>query len=327
MRSIEEALPTLKRNVSGLESKRLALWKTRKSGMLWVAIALAVGAAGVVTGLALGAPLFIVGLLGVTALIAIGLIAHFAISLPAKSYRTIFKSQFIEPLISSVAEQVRYEPEGQLDMLDQYRASELFTSTIDRYHIEDTIYGKVGETDLMLSEMHTEYKTTSTDSKGQTTTHWHTIFKGIFISADFHKEFRGSTFVRADVAEKTFGVMGRLLQKPVFSSLQLVQLEDPDFEREFVVKASNQVEARFILSTSMMQRMVELKKKFACHVEFSFLHSRMFIAIPTKKNFFEPKLSENLLAPGLLERYLEEIRLLLGVTEDLGLNVRVWGKQ
>jgi len=41
--------------------------------------------------------------------------------------------------------------------------------------------------------------------------------------------------VKSDVAEKIFGSFGRMFQQSLFSSLQLVQLEDPDFEREFVV--------------------------------------------------------------------------------------------
>lgn len=40
----------------------------------------------------------------------------------------------------------------------------------------------------------------------------------------------------------------------------VVRLEDPEFEKIFVVYSSDEVEARYILSTSFMERLVEFRK-------------------------------------------------------------------
>lgn len=248
------------------------------------------------------------------------------ISEPFAAFRRRFKHQIITSLLGSMAEEVRYAPDGDRRILAEYHHSELFPRQPDREQIEDTLFARIGQTDVSLSELHTEYKETTRDKDGKTKTTWHTIFRGLFISADFHKEFRGKTFVRSDLAEKLFGQSGRFIQKPVFSNFQLIQLEDPDFEREFVVYAIDQVEARYILSPALMQRMLELKHRFAAQVEFSFLHSRVYIAISTSRNFFEPRLDASLYDLETLRGFLEQVQLCLGIVSALDLNTRIWSK-
>ncbi len=218
-----------------------------------------------------------------------------------------------------------YEPTGCLN-LAEYMASQLYPREVDRHKGEDLLHGRVGATEVRMSELHTEYKSTSTDSKGRRRTTWHTIFKGLFVSADFHKHFNGQTFVRSDFAEKGLGALGRMFQKPVFGGNELVQLEDPDFEREFKVTSTDQVEARYILSTSIMRRMLDLKAKFAAPVEFSFVNSRMYIAISVRRDLFEPTFGQPLIDKDYIFHYYDQVATCVAMVEDLGLNVRVWGK-
>jgi hypothetical protein len=117
-----------------------------------------------------------------------------------------------------------------------------------------------------------------------------------------------------------------MFQKPIFSSLQLVELEDAEFEQQFVVQSSDQVEARYILTPSLMEKMLALRTRFSAQVEFSFVRSRMFIAVPTTENFFEPELHKTLYDNQYLRNYVDQIQLCLGVVEDLGLNTRIWSK-
>jgi len=325
MVAAKERSPGLQHSLQLLEKERLSFLEKRRRGMLilvFVLIAFVIGALGALAYHGVAA--IVVTVIGVGAAMATHSVL---ISSPFQAFRTQFKEHLISPLISSVADDVRYIPTGDPAIMHEYWASELYTQGVDRSSQQDTLFCCVGATDVKLSEMHTEYKTTSTDSKGRKTTHWHTIFKGLFISADFHKDFRGKTFVRADVAEKTFGLMGRFLQKPVWSSLQLIELEDSEFEMEFVVRGSDQVEARYLLSPNIMQRMTAMKQRFAANIEFSFVNSRMFIAIGTKKDFFEPDQFESLLNSDYVDSFLAQVHLCLGVVEELGLNTRIWTKQ
>src|SRR5690606_28612315 len=161
---------------------------------------------------------------------------------------------------------------------------------IDRYSYEDSFSGVVGATSFRFSEVHAEYKTTTTDSKGNTRTQWHTICRGIFFVADLNKHFQGQTFVLPDTAEPALGGCSRGLQS-LSSAIdsrpgELVQMEDPTFERLFAVYSTDQVEARYILSPSLMERLVALRNDVGDKMAVSFVDSCIFIAIPTTKNRF-----------------------------------------
>lgn len=324
MREWETTLSALQAQLGPLEELRQAT-RAQRSKATAAMLVLAPLAALVVLALAQQGPLPAIAA-GIASAIALGAIYATQISSPFERYRQQFKQQFIAGLLSTLTDDVRYFPEGDRAILAEYRRSELFPQEPDREHVEDSIFARLGATDLALAELHTEYEEVSHDKDGKRESKWHTIFRGLFISADFHKDFRGQTFVRSDVAEKYFGQFARFVQKPLFSRLELVQLEDPEFEREFVVHSSDQIEARYILTPALMQRMLELKRKFAAQVEFAFLHSRVYVAISKDKDFFEPQLSQSLSDATALRGFLEQVQLCLGVVEDLDLNTRLWSK-
>ncbi len=59
----------------------------------------------------------------------------------------------------------------------------------------------------------------------------------------------------------------------------------------------------------------------------SLVNSRMYIAISTTTDYFEPDRTQSLLDNAYIAHYLDQIKLFLGIVEDLGLNVRIWSKQ
>ncbi|MDF1575544.1 MAG: DUF3137 domain-containing protein [Bacteroidales bacterium] len=153
-----------------------------------------------------------------------------------------------------------------------------------------------------------------------------TIFKGLFFVADFNKHFYGHTLVLPDTAEKMLGKLGHSLQ--AFSSRgELIKLEDPEFEKEFCVYSNDQVEARYILSPSLMQRIVEFKRKWNTKVYLSFGDSKVYIAIKMNKNLFETRLFKSIVDYNFIEENIRFLVLLTGIVEDLNLNTRIWTKK
>ena len=169
-----------------------------------------------------------------------------------------FKSEVIAKMVKFVDESLYYSAEGCITQ-SEYHQSKLFLTGVDRYSGDDLVSGTIGKTTIRFSEVHSEYKTQTTDSKGRTRTTWHTIFRGIFFIGDFNKHFKGETIVLPDTAESLFGGLGSLFQKMNISRDQLVKLEDTEFEKAFCVYSNDQVEARYILSPKLMERIVELK--------------------------------------------------------------------
>ena len=237
-----------------------------------------------------------------------------------------FKREVIGQIVKFCDPTLTYAPEGLIPR-QQFETARIFTHSIDRFAGEDLVQGKIGATTAAFSEVHAEYKTTTTDSKGRTRTQWHTIFKGLFFVGDFNKNFQGVTVVLPDVAQKFLGFIGQKLQEMNLARLgQLVKLEDPEFEKEFVVYADDQVEARYILSTSLMKRICDYKRKTGKPIYLSFVDSNIYVAVHTGTNLFEPRIFRTLLDFALAREYLEQLLLAVGIVDDLNLNTRIWTK-
>lgn len=236
-------------------------------------------------------------------------------------YTVDFKSKIIQPLIEAIDDNLSYSQSGYVSE-HHFKRSKIFRHRVDRFSGNDLVKGKVEGIPIKFSDIHAEYKTK--DSKGRTTCH--TIFNGLFILAEFNKHFKGKTIVLPDQAEKHFGsLIGKWLQSKNVGREALVKLDDPEFEKHFVVYSSDQIEARYILTHTMMQRLVEFKKRSKENVFISFVGTQIYIAIQTGDNF-EPSVYRTLLSYKQAMGYIKTLKLAIGVIEDLKLNERLWSK-
>ncbi len=314
--------------LQGLEQEREKLrsdfWRNT---LIVLAIAVVVAVVGYlfVEAIAIGAGVFL-------AFIGIG----WAYSHATQSWRDHFKWLALKRRVQTINPNLTYDPNRHISQ-EEYRLSMLFHNAPapDRYRGEDYIEGVVGKTDIRLSELHTEYQQVTYDSKGNRQERWVTIFRGLFISADFHKDFYGITLVLPDDEQRMLGGLGQWLQslsaKMGNQPGELVKMEDPEFERLFKVYSTDQIEARYILTPNLIARLVDFQKKLRGHIRVSFIASRMYLAIPTTHDHFEPPSlfasSKRLIDPQVLAQYLEELRFIVSIVDELNLNTRIWAKR
>ena len=105
---------------------------------------------------------------------------------------------------------------------------------------------------------------------------------------------------------------------------ELVKMDDPEFEKLFVVYSKDQIEARYILSTSLMKRIIDFKKKTKKDIYLSFINNKIFVAISYYKNLFEPRIFSTLINFDLIKEYYEDMVIAIGIVEELNLNTRIW---
>jgi hypothetical protein len=137
-----------------------------------------------------------------------------------------------------------------------------------------------------------------------------------------------------------------------YGPLQEVELEDPEFVEHFDVYATDQVEARYILSPAMMQRLLafrqeairareELSARIAARNKFfqmvdqgdmesgmfyvSFAHSNVYIAKHHFRDLFEID-PERPLTAAAIEAYAADLQFAFSIVKDLNLNMRIWSK-
>lgn len=238
-----------------------------------------------------------------------------------------FKDSIIGRIVKYVDPGLSYDRKGYIPE-SVYWQSTIFLKNPDRYRGEDLVYGQVGATEIKFSEVHSEYRTEHTDGKGRRRTEWHTIFKGIFFVADFNKHFSGTTVVLPDTAEKLFGRLGQMFQSwNIARTGDLVRLEDVAFEERFVVYSSDQIEARYILSPSLMARIMDFRVRTNREVYLAFVASNIYVAISNLRDMFEPNVFASVLDMPRAQQYLDDLMLAVGIVEELNLNTRIWTKQ
>lgn len=264
------------------------------------------------------ADITIYGLVALAGAVIYGFVFH----LQTRNYKCDFKLKIINPLVKFINPALNYEPQACVPM-DVFKASGLFRQRVDRYRGDDFVFGVMDKTEIAFSELHAEYETR--DSKGNR--HYHTVFKGLFFTADFNKDFKGTTFVLPDRAEKLLGSIGSMFQKANKTRGDLVQLEDPAFEKEFAVYSDDQIEARYILSHSLMTRILEFKNKSKKRISIAFRNSNVYVAIPYVKDLFEPRVFCTLIDFEPIKDYYHDLSLAVSIVEDMNLNTRIWSKE
>jgi hypothetical protein len=242
-----------------------------------------------------------------------------------KIYRETFKSGVVAELVKLINPDWQYMFDYCMSQ-ESYQQSGLFPHHYDRYDGDDFVTGKIEKTDFQFSELHTQYKQVTYGSKGQRQEHWVTIFRGLFMHADFNKNFSEITYVLPDTAERLLGSFGQSLQK-LSGRGQLVKLENPEFEKLFVVYSSDQVESRYILTPTMMEAMVNLYRRFGGEIYFSFVGSRVYFANSINEALFEPNIFRSGINFSDIKEMFDLFEMITVLIQELNLNTRIWTKE
>lgn len=256
--------------------------------------------------------------------VAIGFAAAASITyrLMIKGYAQDFKVHIITPLIGAIDPNLLYNPDFTISQ-HLFERSNLFQHSIDRYRGNDYVKGFIESVPIEFSDIHAEYQTK--DAKGRT--QWHTLFRGLFLVAEFNKHFKHTTLILPDQAQKSFGsLVGGWLQSINISRGDLIRLDDPEFEKKFVVYGDDSIEARYILSHSMMKRILEFQHRLTHPLFISFVHNHIHVAVGTGKDLFEPSVLNSLLDYTLAMEYIMMLRYTIGIVEELKLNEKLWSK-
>ena len=167
-----------------------------------------------------------------------------------------------------------YEYERYLSDTDLVK-SKLFKS-YNNHKGDDYFLGTYKNVGITISEE--TLKNITYDSKNNKKVQ--TVFKGICVMLEMNKNFIGQTVVLDD--KGIFNALNKI------SGMENIKLEDSRFEKLFEVYANDQIEARYLLTTAFMERILKLQDLYkGKNLRFSFIENKLLIAISTKENMFE----------------------------------------
>ena len=157
-----------------------------------------------------------------------------------------------------------------------------------------------------------EQKMTKPDFRGNPVK----VFSGICVLLEMNKNFSGRTVVLQDK-----GIFNSLHKIP---QLENVRLEDSKFEKIFEVYSDSQIEARYLLTTAFMERILQLRDLFGGKsIQFSFRDNTLLIAIATKQNMFEAhSFFRSNLNKKKIDKVFEQFYTVFSIIKILKLNQR-----
>lgn len=235
-----------------------------------------------------------------------------------KKYFSAFKENIVRRVINYIDPSMQYNPEIFVSRKD-YDRSGLFLQKPDSYKGDDYIEGFRDKTFFRFSELHTTRQVSTGKSS-----HTVTIFRGLFFIADFNKHFQGSTYVWSE-SNPQLNFLTKIFSS-FASDLEKVKLESVDFENRFIVYSNDQVEARYILTPSFMERIVKLEQLMGAGISFSFVNTNIYVAVPINDKLFEPSFYRPNDYQSISD-YFNTVHIVFDIIDELKLNERLWTKE
>ncbi len=238
-----------------------------------------------------------------------------------KEYKESFKSTILKDLVENILPGVSYEPKSWINSTE-FNASRLYSTNYNIYKGEDYFSGNSYGVNFKMSELTVQRETNDYDDNG-TKSSTTTLFKGIFIIMDMPKSTQGETYILPDTAENLFGNFGKFIQKnlvSVFRRGSMVYLEEhPEFEKQYVVYATEKLESMRLLSANMVQSIMEIHERWKIKPSFAFVDSKGYIGIPYHFDFLKVKLNKSIIEgqEDFLQEFVDEIALCINIIEEI----------
>lgn len=139
-----------------------------------------------------------------------------------------------------------------------------------------------------------------------------TLFKGIFFVADFFKRINSHTLVVSNQSSaRTEG-------------LNKINMDNTEFNREFFVFSDDLQNAMYILSPSLMEKILLLKKQMKSDIAISFIGTKIFIRVDREYDSFEPDVDKKVITNNLDKTIKKDLNAFLDIVKILGLNTKIW---
>ena len=226
-----------------------------------------------------------------------------------------FKEKIITKMIHFVNPSVKYIPLAHLALEDIFESG-LFHERNYTLNGSDQISGRHNGVPFISCDLSLYFKKNWSEEKESPDC----AFFGQFFVARFNKNF--STPVYIIPQKNKYDTLSYL----VSDKGETVKLEDPEFMKMFRVYASDQMEARYILTPAMMERLKELAKRSKGEYYIAFYNNKITVANNSGINNFEVGYSKSISKKDneLLIEFYNDLCNQFAIIDELKLNINIW---
>lgn len=234
--------------------------------------------------------------------------------------RADFSKEVLTRCVNYALPGLEYRNHGYIPASD-FLASGLFPAQFNVYRGRDMFWGGIGGCQLAFSWMKVEY--VQKNNKGKSSSRL--VFSGWLYKATFPRSFVGGTLVLPDHAEAGMGWFGRAIQEfTTPRGVELLLLEDPDFEKLYKAMSTGQLDARYILTPAVMREMAQLGTRLKSRICFSFTKNRMYMAVPDVNDTFDSMLTSSLVKPDNMQHFFNTTKGIATLAATIAAHTKVW---
>ncbi|MFW6284860.1 MAG: DUF3137 domain-containing protein [Bacillota bacterium] len=240
----------------------------------------------------------------IVALLVVGAVTLFFGYSAYTSIQDDFKEKVLKDILEESVENGSYKPQMGLGPTQVYQGECL--SQADHMKTEDFLSGAIDGVSFISSDVVlANYQTVSTGkSVAQVLTPY---FTGRVFSFDFNKAFKGRVFVM----EKG---------KPVTQyKTETVELESHAFNETFKTYATDAHTAFYVLTPQVIQALLKIEKNHPGDLSFSFIGTKLHIAINNQIDTFELSMFRPLNEEAI-RAFTDDLDILRDVVRSLKLN-------
>lgn len=288
----------------------------QNSARLWVLIAIAFTAFGVVYGfytiMQTGKP-FVMLLLLVPAGIFWVLFCRCN-----KAYRKAYKSVVVDQAAQGMFDRYLYSPEAGFSS-DEIRATGIMNMG-NRYNSEDLIEGtykgvSFKRADMYIAHYHSNGKSSYTV----------VYLRGTWLTFTYNKNFISDL----QIMSKGFGYSNKKTSR-LFTLKEerrhKFETENEEFNAQFTCTCQNDAEAFYLLTPHVMQMLMLLKTEFGCEFMVGFVQNRLHFAINSGNNNMEPPLFSSTSKEAEVEKTRRELKIITNIVDSLAIDRKIFAE-
>lgn len=225
-------------------------------------------------------PIFIIG-----AVITCITIPLFIYNPFIKKFEKLYKHNIIYCLVNSYDSNLKFDEnlgishsiydDAEFEHYDEFNSNDYISGNID------------GIIKFELSDIRTVQVTHTKNGTTRTT-----IFEGLFSSSNLAKNLHSTIKIHTDK-----GFLGKFLENK-----QLMQMDSQDFEKLFDVYSNNKILTMRILTSDIMDFLINFKKQNKIKFEITLKNQKLYIRIHCK-NMFEAEILNNSLKFETIHKY------------------------
>lgn len=217
---------------------------------------------------------------------------------PASNYRKNYKEKVVKQFIKAYDESLEFSyEEGIPETTYVEGAFEHF----DCYHSEDLIKGNIDGHNVMIAEIHTQNETEDSDGHTNRTD----LFHGLFGVIELDKIYNGMVRIHTD---KGF------LSK-IFDNKKRIEMDSSEFEKYFDVIADDKIQAMQILTSDIMDTMLEFLENSKMKFELTIRYDKLYIRFKTG-SVFEANIIKSSLGLDSLKKVYNLIHFTFNITRE-----------